>query len=70
MESTSLVTLRQMLPLLIPIVIIQIILLVLGLLDLIKQRATRGPKWMWAIIIPFVQIIGPILYFTLGRKEE
>ncbi len=70
MESTSLLTLRQMLPLLIPIIIIQLILLVVGLRDLIKQPSTRGPKWMWAVIIPFVQIIGPILYFTLGRKEE
>lgn len=70
MNNTNWSTFQQMLPLLIPIVIIEIILLVAGLLDLIKQRTTRGPKWMWAIIILFVQIIGPILYFTLGRKEE
>ena len=70
MSNTNWSIFQQILPLVIPIVIIQIILLVVALLDLIKQRATRGPKWMWAIIIPFVQIIGPILYFTLGRKEE
>jgi hypothetical protein len=70
MNNPSWSTFQQILPLVIPVIIIQIILLVTGLLDLIKQPATRGPKWMWALIIPFVQIIGPILYFTLGRKEE
>lgn len=62
--------LQQILPLLVPVVIIQIILLVIALLDLKKQTATRGPKWMWVIIIAFVNIIGPILYFVLARKEE
>lgn len=62
--------LQQLLPLLIPVVIVQVILLVVSLLDLRKQAATRGPKWMWAVIIIFVNIVGPILYFVLARKEE
>ncbi len=63
-------TFQNMLPLLIPVVIIQLILIVVALLDLIKQTGTRGPKWMWAIFILFIQIIGPVLYLVLGRKEE
>ena len=70
MSSTALSFLRQLLPLLIPVLIIQIILLVFALVDLAKQRATRGPKWVWAVVIIFVNLIGPILYFILGRKEE
>jgi hypothetical protein len=62
--------LQQILPLLIPVLIIQLILLIVALLDLRKQAVTRGPKWMWALIIIFVNIIGPILYFVLARKEE
>ncbi len=62
--------LEQILPLLVPIIVIQLILLVVALLDLRKQTTTRGPRWMWAIIIIFVNIVGPILYFVLARKEE
>ena len=62
--------LQQLLPLLIPVFIIQIILLVVALLDLRKQTLTRGPRWMWALIIIFVNLVGPILYFVIGRKEE
>ena len=69
MDSTF-STIQQMLPFLIPVIIIEIILLVLAFLDLSKQRVTRGPKWMWVLIILFIQIVGPIVYFVLGRKEE
>jgi hypothetical protein len=70
MDSTDLATIRQILPLLIPVLIIQLILVAVALNDLIKQPATRGPKWMWALIILFIQMIGPILYLVLGRREE
>jgi hypothetical protein len=63
--------LRQYLPLLIPVLIIQIILLIVGLLDLFKPTTvTRGPRWVWALVIIFINIIGPIVYFVVGRKEE
>ncbi len=60
---------QQILPLLIPIIAIQLILMVVALLDLVKQPATRGPKWIWVLVVPFIQIIGPVLYFVFGRKE-
>ena len=59
----------QILPLLIPI-IIELGLMIWALIDLIKQPATRGPKWMWALIIILVNFIGPIIYFIIGREEE
>ena len=58
------------LPLLLPVLLIQIGLMIAALLDLRKQPATRGPKWLWVVIIVFVNLIGPILYFVLGRQEE
>ena len=70
MDNTGLTIFRQILPLLIPVLIIQLILLSVALYDLVKQPTTRGPKWMWALIIIFIQLIGPILYLVLGRKEE
>lgn len=53
-----------------PFIIIQVILLITALVDLIKRPKTLGPKWLWAIIIICINIIGPILYFIIGRKEN
>lgn len=53
-----------------PIFLIQLILLIIGLVDLSKINQTNGPKWLWAIIIIFGSILGPILYFVIGRKQS
>jgi hypothetical protein len=57
------------LPYVIPIIVIQLILMVVALLDLSKRERTKGPKWMWALIIILGELLGPILYFVLGREE-
>ncbi len=61
--------LRDLLPLLAPLVILQLILMVAALLDLAKRPSTRGPKWVWVLIIVFINTIGPIIYFVAGREE-
>jgi hypothetical protein len=53
-----------------PILVIQAILLIIALVDLIKIEKTNGPKWIWAIIILLINIIGPILYFVVGRRNH
>jgi len=53
-----------------PFIIIQVILLITALVDLIKRPQTLGLKWLWAIIIICINILGPILYFIIGRKEN
>jgi hypothetical protein len=41
------------------------------LVHMLKHKKFRfGNQAMWIIIVVFVQIIGPILYFTIGRGEE
>jgi hypothetical protein len=70
MSNSTSTLIQQMLPMLIPVIAIQLILLVVALLDLRGRAATRGPKWMWALIILFIQIIGPIAYFVAGRRDE
>lgn len=52
-----------------PILIVQLILLVLALVDWMKQENTRGPRLLWLFIILFVNILGPFLYFLFGKKE-
>ncbi len=58
------------LPLIIPLLLIQIGLAIFALIDLSKREKTRGPKWMWALIIIFGELLGPIVYFIAGRTEE
>ena len=43
--------LLQYLPLLIPVVLIQLALLVTALVDLIRREKTHGPKWVWVLVI-------------------
>lgn len=62
--------LRQLLPLLIPIILIQYGLAIAALIDVIKrERFKLLPKWGWALVVVFVNLIGPIVYFVLGRDE-
>lgn len=61
--------LRELLPLIWPLIVIQVGLMIFALLDLSRRTATRGPKWVWAVVIVVVNIIGPIVYFVVGREE-
>ena len=70
MTEQELEQLRQLIPLLIPVILIQFGLMVAALVDLIKRPKTRGPKWVWVVIVVFINLIGPIIYFVVGREEE
>jgi hypothetical protein len=61
---------KQYLPLLIPVVLIELGLMVIALVDLIRRSRTRGPKWVWVLVIVLINFIGPIIYFVAGRLEE
>jgi len=52
-----------------PLLVVQIILTLIALIDWIKQENTRGPKMLWLFIILFISMLGPVLYFVLGKKE-
>ncbi|GAB6988688.1 PLD nuclease N-terminal domain-containing protein [Paenibacillus pini] len=56
-------------PIILPLIIIQIILMIIAFVSLYKAEATRGPKWVWALIILFVNILGSVAYFVIGRKD-
>lgn len=53
-----------------PLIVLQVILAVFALISCIKQEETKGPKWMWILIILFINLIGPILYFVIGRRDS
>jgi DMSO reductase anchor subunit len=60
---------EQVLPFIIPLVLLQLILIIVALVDLVRREKTRGPKWLWVIVIILGELIGPIIYFIVGREE-
>jgi hypothetical protein len=62
---------EQIIALLAPIVVIQLGLMIAALYDLEREerRVRGGSKLVWALVIVFVNVIGPIIYFVAGREE-
>ncbi len=64
-------TLKTLLPLLLPIIALQIGLMIYSLVDLFKRETVRFKnKAIWAVVIIFVNMIGPIVYLAIGRSDK
>ena len=60
----------DMLPFLIPLIIVELALLVFALIDLMKRtHMSQNTRIVWILVIIFINLIGPIIYFIFGRKE-
>jgi hypothetical protein len=69
--ATGLENLQEYLPVLIPVIIVEAVLLITALVHVLRHNTYRfGNKVMWAIIVVVFQIIGPVVYFVLGRGDE
>jgi hypothetical protein len=54
-----------------PIIIIQLIVQIYALVDLIKRKKTKNLSVaVWIIIIILGEIIGPVLYLLVGKAED
>jgi hypothetical protein len=62
-------TVKEILPFLIPVLLVELVLLAIALLDLIRRERTKGPKWAWVLVIVLINVIGPIVYLLFGREE-
>jgi hypothetical protein len=62
----------QLALLVLPILLIEIGLIVFALRDLLRpDRRVRGnSKLLWGLVIVFIGLLGPILYFVVGRDER
>jgi hypothetical protein len=57
--------------LVIPLVLVQLGLMIFALRDLLQREKFKHlPKWAWALIIVFGELIGPIAYLLAGRGDE
>lgn len=59
------------LPYLFPYLIVSFSLSIIALIHVVRHRSFRfGNVFLWAVIVLFLQIIGPIGYFLIGKGEE
>ena len=65
-------TLKEFLPFIIPLVIVQFVLLGYTIYHILTHdHYKRGNRTIWMIIaIVGMNFVGPILYFILGKEEE
>lgn len=57
------------LPIILPVIAVGALLVFIALIDLYRNRKTRKNVFVWTLIIIFVNVLGPILYFVIGRKD-
>ncbi len=64
--------LKEYLPLLIPLIVVQLVLLAYALWHInTHQNYKRGTRLIWNIIaLAGMNFVGPILYLVLGKEEE
>jgi len=61
----------EYLPFFIPLIILEFILMFTAVVHVWKHPKYRfGNQVMWLIIVIVLQLIGPILYFTIGKGED
>ncbi len=60
----------KFLPYLIPVLLIEYGLLIFAIVQLVKNEVRYLPKWGWALIIVFINIIGPIVFLLAGKKRD
>ena len=63
---------NEMLPFLIPLVVVEIALLGYTLYHILTHKTyKRGSRVLWIVVVLIgMQFIGPILYFLLGREDS
>ena len=59
------------LPILIPLIILQLVLIVLSVRDILKQEQFKfGSRTLWLLISCCISLIGPILYLAFGKEDQ
>ena len=61
----------EYLPVIIPLAIIQTGLMVAALVHVLTHKKFRvGNQLIWVLVVLLVSVIGPVLYFCVGRGED
>ena len=70
--SMELETLKEYLPLLLPLIVAELALFVWALVHVLTHKTYRhGNRIIWLIVVVLMMnFVGPILYFILGKEDE
>ncbi|MGX7195248.1 PLD nuclease N-terminal domain-containing protein [Enterococcus olivae] len=61
----------EYLPFFVPLILLQLILMLVAAVHILKHPNYRfGNRILWLIVVVFLQLFGPILYFTIGKGED
>jgi len=64
------IDLSAVLAIMLPVMGILLILVLIALIDLYRNRERRNNKLIWTLVILFIVPLGAIFYFILGRKDS
>ncbi len=71
MNTMTMAQFKEILPILLPIILIQLGLMVYALLKVVKQQQFKYlNKPVWVLIVMFLQLFGPIAYLILERGDH
>jgi hypothetical protein len=64
-------SLGEQLAVILPLVGLQLVLIVIALRDLLQpdRQVKGGNRVVWAVVICFAGIVGPLAYLFFGREE-
>lgn len=62
----------QLIALALPVLAVQLGLMVLALRDLLRpdRQVVGGSKLLWGLVIVLGEMIGPVVYLLVGRRES
>ena len=59
----------ELLPFLIPLILLQAVLMITALVMIIRQQEFKySNKPVWILLVIFLNLVGPVLYFVLERR--
>lgn len=70
-EIKSFEDLKEYLPFIIPLAALQLGLMIAALVSIFKHKEYKtGNRALWVVVSLLVSMVGPILYFVLGKEED
>jgi Mn2+/Fe2+ NRAMP family transporter len=61
--------LLNLLPLFVPIILLQLVLIITSLISILRKEASFDKKLIWLVVVLVVTFIGPVIYFAIGSKQ-
>lgn len=60
----------QTLIMILPLIVLQLTLMIVALVHILRHDNYKtGNRILWIFIVIFLNLLGPILYFAIGRGE-